>query len=337
MAAQSDASVGIGVESTYGTYQAPTRWYEFTGESLKLEKNVVQGAGLRVSSKVARSGRRVVTTTQGKGDVEIECVSKGMGLLLQAALGTGASTLVSGSTYQQNFTLAAATAPSSLTVQKGVIDATGTVQAHTFRGVMVDSWELSAGNADIAKLKATLDLRDLDTAQAYVSPSYPTGGSLFHFAQGVVTIGGTVTAPTANALATGGTTVANVRDFTLAGSNKLAGDRFNFGGAGKKAKPILGLRELTGSMTIEYDSNTIRDAYIADTELAVSLTFTSTESLSTGFATMQVVLPAIKLNGDIPVANADGVVTLSVDFDVLDNLTATEPLYIVLRTADTAL
>ncbi len=337
MAAQSDASVGIGVESTYGTYVAPTRWYEFTGESLKLEKNTVQGAGLRVSSKVARSGRRVVTTTQGKGDLEIECISKGMGLLLQACLGTGASTLVSGSTYQQNFTLSGSTAPSSLTIQKGVIDATGTVQAHTFRGAMVDSWELSAGNAEIVKLKTTFDLRDLDTAQGYVSPSYATGGSLFHFAQGAVTIGGAVTAPTTNALATGGTAVANVRDFTLQCSNKIAADRFNFGGAGKKAKPIAGLRELTGSMTIEYDSNTIRDAYIADTELAVSLTFTSAESLSAGTATMQVVLPAVKLNGEVPAANGDGVVTLGVDFDVLDNLTATEPLYIVLRTADTAL
>jgi hypothetical protein len=43
-----------------------------------------------------------------------------MGLLWQALLGTGTSTLVSGSTYQQVFTLG--DNPSSLTLQKGVVE-----------------------------------------------------------------------------------------------------------------------------------------------------------------------------------------------------------------------
>ena len=126
MAAIDDVSVGFGVESTYGTAVTPTRWLEFTDEALTYTPNKVQGEGLRVGSYVARSNKRVTTTYDGGGVVTHETISKGMGLLLQAAFGTGTSTLVSGTTYQQLFTLG--TSPSPLTIQKGVVagDAGGT-------------------------------------------------------------------------------------------------------------------------------------------------------------------------------------------------------------------
>ena len=334
MAALQDASVGTAVESTYGTPVTVTRWYEFVDESFDYEKTVKQGAGIRVGSKVARSGRRVVTETQAKGDLTVELGSKGLGTLLQTCFGTGVSTLVSGTTYQQNFTLGAT--PPSMTVQKGLVRADGTVDPYTYNGGVVDSFEIDCPQGDIAKLKASFVFRDMLTATAYAAPSY-VSPSLFHFAQGAITIGGTVTAPTTTALATGGTAVANVRDFSVKVDNKLTADRFNYGGAGKMAAPTLGLRGITGKMTIEYTDRTLVDAYIADTPLALSLTFTSSETLSTGTAQLQIVLPEIKLNGEVPKANGTDLITLSVDFDALDNLTAAQPIWLSLRTADTAL
>jgi hypothetical protein len=334
MAALQDASVGTAVESTYGTPVTVTRWYEFTDESFDYEKTVKQGAGIRVGSKVARSGRRVVTETQAKGDLTVELGSKGLGTLLQTCFGTGVSTLVSGTTYQQNFTLGST--PPSMTVQKGLVRADGTVDPYTYNGGVVDSFEIDCPQGDIAKLKASFVFRDMLTATAYAAPSY-VSPSLFHFAQGAITIDGTVTAPTTTALASGGTAVANVRDFSVKVDNKLTADRFNYGGAGKMAAPTLGLRGITGKMTIEYTDRTLVDAYIADTPLALSLTFTSSETLSTGTAQLQIVLPEIKLNGEVPKANGTDLITLSVDFDALDNLTAAQPIWLSLRTADTTL
>ena len=335
MAALQDASVGTAVESTYGTPVTVTRWYEFTDESFDYEKTVKQGAGIRVGSKVARSGRRVVTETQAKGDLTVELGSKGLGTLLQTCFGTGVSTLVSGTTYQQNFTLGAT--PPSMTVQKGLIRADGTVDPYTYNGGVVDSFEIDCPHGDIAKLKAAFIFRDMLTATAYAAPSYVTGGSLFHFAQGTITVGGTVTAPTTTALATGGTAVANVRDFNVKVDNKLTADRFTYNAAGKMLSPTYGLRDIGGKLTIEYTDRTLTDAYIADTPLALTLTFTTTEALSTGFSQLQITLPEIKLNGEVPKANGTDLITLSVDFDVLDNLTATQPIWVSLRTADTAL
>lgn len=337
MAGTQDSSVGLKVESTFGTPVTVDRWVEFTDESFAYEKVTKQGAGIRVGSRVARSGRRVVTQTSGSGDLSVELCSKGLGTLLTACMGTGSSALVSGSTYQQLFTLSTAVAPPSYTVQKGVISSDGTVNPHTFNGGVVESFEISAGNGEIATLKSSWVFRDMLTATAYATPSYASSPSLFHFAQGAVTLGGTVTAPTSTALASGGTSVATVRDFSLSVDNKLTTDRYNYGGSGKMATPTYGLREVTGKMTLEYDANTIRDAYIADTALAATMTFTSSESLSSGSATFQIVLPEIKLNGEVPKANGTDLVTVDVEFDVLDNLTASQPLWLVVRTADTAL
>lgn len=338
MAALTDSSIGIGVESVYGTSVTPTRWYEFLSESFDYDKTVVQGKGMRVGAKVARSGRRVITKYSAGGKIELEVPTKGMGLLWQAALGTGVSNLISGSAYQQQFTLGA-TVPSSLTVQKGVIaaDAAGTVQPYTFKGAVCAGWELKASAGDVVTASFDFDARDMATATAYTAPTYPAAPvNLYHFAQGAITIGGTVTAPTTTTLATGGTSVANVRDFSLQGDNGVSGDRYTFGNAGLKSQPAWGERKIKGKMTVEVTDTTLRDAVIADTPLAVVLTFTSTETLSSGVAQMQVVLSEVKFSGNMPTAKTD-VATMSLDFDVLDNLTAAQPIYIIHRTADTAL
>lgn len=338
MVAIVDASIGIGTEITYGTAVTPTRFYEFTGETFDYELTKTQGAGMRTGSRLARAGRRVITKFGGGGKLDLEVTSKGMGLLWQAALGTGTSTLVggTGTTYQQNFTFG--DLPSSLTIQKGVIaaDDAGTVQAYTFKGCLVDSWDLSADMGDIVKASFTFDARDMATATAYTSPTYPTAPSLFHFAQGAIAIGGTVTAPTTTALATGGTAVANIRSFSLNGSNGLDKGRYCFGAAGLKSRPLRGERKLSGKLVAELTDATLRDAVIADTSLAVVLTFTSAEALSTGTAQLQVVLSDVKFSGNMPKAD-NALQTLALDFDAFDNLTAAQPIYIVHRTADTAL
>lgn len=333
MASTQDSSIGIVTESTYKTYVAPTRWYEFTDESLDWEKSIKQGVGLRVGSRVARSGRRVVTTAQGAGDFTVEATSKGMGLLWQAALGSGSSTLVSGSTYQQVFTLG--DTPSSLTVQKGLVRADGTVDAYSYTGCMVSGWEFSAPNDDIATLQVSLDAGDLSTAQTYAAPSYASSPSLFHFA-GATLSTGTLTAPTTTTLASGSSTLANVRNVSVSVNNNIAGDRYNFGGSGRKDKPTLGLREITGSLDVEYASATFRDAVINDTAMALILTFTAS-ALSTGSETLQVVLPEIKFDSTLPQANGTDLIVSSLSFQVLDNLTAAQPIWVVHRTADTAL
>ncbi|MFQ6170367.1 phage tail tube protein [Oryzobacter sp. R7] len=328
-----DCSVGAAVESTYATPVTVTRWFEFLEESLDFSKNIVQGKGLRVSSRVARSARRVVTTADAGGDLSMECLSKGMGILWQACLGSGSSALVSGTTYQQLFTLGDVLP--SLTVQKGLPRVDGTVDAYTLSGTTVDSWELEAGNADIAKLTMTMDAKDVTTATAYAAPSYASGANLFHFANGSLSTGA-FTAPTSTALAAGGTALANIRSAAVKLTHNPDTERYNFGAGGRKAKPSTGTREITGSLEAEYDSATFRDAVLNETPMCLILNYTG-GALSTGTEQLQIVLPEIKLDGKLPNANGGQLITQSLEFTALDNLTAAQPIWVVVRTADTAL
>lgn len=338
MANLQDCSVGLKAESTYGTGVTVDRWHEFDDESFILEPHRVQGSGAVVGAPTDISGRRVTPTKDGKGDLSCELYSKGFGYLWSAALGAGVSTLVSGTTWQQNFTHSSA--PSSYTIQKGLVRADGTVDPYTFLGCMVSGWEFNLSNAGLAMLKTSWDIRDLATATSYTAPTYASAPTVFNYSHGVTAafaVGGTLTVPTTTALATGGTAVTNVRDFKLSYDKGLDDNRFTLGNAGLKSKPTAGKFKATGSFTAEYDSTTNRDAFLADTELSITLTLTTAVALSSGFEQFQIALPAVKLDKAVPVSNKGDLITVACDFTVLHNQVAAQPIYVVHRTSDSAL
>ena len=332
-----DCSIGFGVESTFGTSVTPARWLEFTDENLQLNKNIKQGEGLRVSSRVARSARRTIPTYDVTGDVTIEALSKGMGLWLQALLGAGTANTLTPSGTLQVFTLA--DVMPSLTVQRGLPNVSGTVSATTFSGVTCSSAKFQWENADIVKITGSLDGAQMSTGTAYAAPSYATGGTLFTFAGATISTG-TLTPPTTTALATAATPIANIRSGDLTIDHNLTTDRYNIGGTpgGTKARQPVGLRQITGTLTAEYTDNTLRDAIIADTPMSVLLTWVSlTNEVNDTPAALQIALPEVKLDGDLPTSNGGQLITYDCKMTVLDNLSAAQPIWVVYRTSDTAL
>ena len=327
MTTPQDCSVGLGVESVYGTAVARTRWFEFLDESFNFVKNVKQGVGLRVGSRVARSGRRVVASAEGSGDLTIEAVTKGLGLLWQLGLGSGTSTLVSAGRYQQVFTLG--DVMPSATIQKGIPRADGTVDAYTFTGCMVESLTIDCPNADNVKVKTSWNAKDMTTGTAYTAPSYATGPSVFTFAHGAV-YSGALTAPTATALGSAATPVASIRSGSITIKHNLKTDRYNCGGGGRKEKPFAGIREISGSLVAEYADVAFRDAIVNDTSMTLVKTFTA------GLDVLQIVIPDVRFDGDIVKASTD-LAMQDIKWTGLDGLTAAQPIWIVCRTADTAL
>ncbi|CAH0310369.1 hypothetical protein SRABI128_04490 [Microbacterium sp. Bi128] len=112
------------------------------------------------------------------------------------------------------------------------------------------------------------------------------------------------------------------------------------GGAGLRSRrPVYGRPEISGSFTAEYSSNVLRDAYLAQTPLALHLTFTHSDVISTGGsasnALLQIIIPSLRLKGDVPGSNGGEPITQSIDWEAFDNDTASQPIYIVYRTLDT--
>lgn len=340
MTTQLDASIGIKKETVFGTAVTVDRFLEFTDESLDYDRSYYQGAGLRPGSRTARSGRRVLTRDGGAGDIGLEVPTKGAGALLELLLGAGSSALVSGVVYQQLFTPIGNDYLPSATIQKGIPRlGANIVDAYTFRGAVCSSFEFSASSEDVLKLKTTWKAKDVDTSIAYATPSYAALFELFSFVGASLTLGGSVTPPTATTLATGGTAANNVRDFSLTVDNGLDGNGYNLGGGGKLTRPpAVGALEVKGKITAEYSAQTLRDAVRDQTPMALVINFVGLTEISAGqLPTLQITLPDIRLEGELPKSNAGDVIVQSIDFTAFDNLTASKPIYIATRTADTAL
>jgi hypothetical protein len=337
-----DHTAGLSVESTFGTAAVETRWFEILASStVDFDPEIKQGSGLRVGSIVPRSGRRRVGLGSGTMTLKCELYSKGFGLLLSLCMPTSVSTLVSGSTQQQLHTMVqSGIFLKSATIQVGVIDSTGTARPHRYTGCTVQKWTLdipAPDSEDAVTLEVVFDLRRVpDTATALTAPVMPATPTMF-IPRDVasVTYGGSVTVPTTTALASGGTAVADWRAIKLEVDNAL-GQRPNLSAY---AQPSSGLKEPTISADIEFGSTTLRDAFYAQTVNPLTITLTSPETLSTGFASYQIVAPATMINAGANPTFSDGEVAMleGVEFAVLDNLTAASPLYIVARTADAAL
>ncbi|WP_115790039.1 phage tail tube protein [Arthrobacter silvisoli] len=342
MTTQLDCSLGFKKETTYGTAVTVDRFAEFTEESLAWNPTFAQGAGMRVGSRVARSKRRVLAKQSAGGDFTVEMVHKGLGPILEALFGTATSTAVPGQAgvFQQLFTPTTTDPLPSYTIQKGIPTiGGGAATAMTFLGAVCSSGEFSATNSEIVKLKTTWDAREVQPGIAYAAPSYVVAPELFHFAQGAITIGGTQTVPTTTALASGGTVAAQVEEFTVSFDNKIDEGGFNLGGGGKRSrKPVVGLAEVKGKVTAEYSDTVLRDAYLNQTPLALTLTFTSSLVIGTSAnPVLQIHIPDLRLEGELPKAGGGSPVKQEIDFTVLDGLTAASPIYVALVTTDTTI
>lgn len=336
-----DHSVGIGLESAFGTQVAPTRWYEVLPDSeVEFDPEPKQGQGLRVGSIVNRSGRRRAGLGMGTATVQVEVLTQGMGLLWSACLPSYVSNLVAGTTFQQLGSLSQSTPfLPSFTLQFGIVDASGTSRPHTFAGCTVSSWTLTfpaPDSDDPVVLEVEFDLRRApDTSTALTTPVMPGAGATIYLPRDVasVTYAGSLTVPTTTALATGGTAIAYARSVEIACDNNL-GQRPNLSAY---AQPTAGKREVTISADLEFAAVAVRDAYFAQTINAFSITATTPEALSTGFAQLQVAAPATAINegGQPTLADGETVVQEGVELEVLHNVTAL-PLYVATRTADNA-
>lgn len=341
MTTQLDSSIGIKKETTFGTAVTVDRFPEFLSESLDWKPEYMIGRGLRVGSRVQRADRRKLGRQHVEGDISLEACARGLGIFFEALLGQATSTIIgAGPAYQHLFTLTNTDPFPTYTIQKGIpLLGGGSVQAATFSGMACTRGTIASALGEIVRLDTSWFGKQVSTAVAYAAPSYIASNTqeLYTFLDGSITLGTTaITVPTTTALATGSTGVNNIRDFTVTIDNKLDTSGYTYGSNGTLGRrPTLGATSITGKLTAEFDSVTNRDYYLNNTTVGITLTFQTTTLLQTSvYNTLQVVLPAVKLDGDTPRAVSDGVVTQDIGFTVLDNATQA-PVYVVLRNLDT--
>lgn len=343
MTTQLDYSVGIGKESTYGEAATPTRFFE-SDASMKYDIQKSQSKIFRPGKRAPRLNRNVLSRVEVNGDMTLEATTKSLGFLIEAALGAVTNTVIADTApavYQQVHTLLLNDFPDSYTIQEVLPHLGGGAgQPHTFTGCIASSLMFSAKEGAPIEVKVAWMGRDMVTDVAAAVASYPVDDDLFTFVHGSIGHAGTLTAPTATALGSlSGDPASNITDFAVTVANNLDSGGFNLGGAGRRSRPnALGKAAITGKITAEYTTNTLRDAYVNQTPLPLVLTFEHESVLSEvpspTRAVLQIILPSVLLKGEVPTSNDGSPITQSIDFEAFDNGLAAQPIWIVYRTLD---
>ncbi|WP_406365300.1 phage tail tube protein [Streptomyces sp. NBC_00645] len=301
------AQLGIAPEppGTYGTYVAPTRFIEFTKESLALKKTTAQSSGIAAGRLLPLSSRRVVTRREAQGSIDLEIANKGMGLLIQALMGTTVTPVQQGAgpAYLQTHTLAD-TAGKSLTIQKGVPLTTGTVTKKNFLGCKVTSGEFSCEVGQMLNGSFEFDGRDVEETSALAAASY-SNMSPFNFAQMGIKTGsfGTETA------------LDNIRKVSCKIERPQDVERFYANASALKKEPISNDQvKISGSLESDYGATTLDDLHTTDGATSLVWEFTGPLIAATFYETFRLTLPAIKIDEGPPVVDGFGVVKPSFNY-----------------------
>ena len=316
------AQLGAVAEDTWGVYKAPTSFIEFTEESLALAIERIESPGLRANNRVLRTDRWAAGQKRVEGTVSFEAPSKGLGLWLKHALGSSSITTPSGATNARLHTHTLGDPYGlGLTVQVGRPDSGGTVRPFSYVGCKIDQLTLSNSVDEFLVVECEIVGEDETTSESLASASYPTGVQLFNWTQGVISIGGS--------------SVGVVTDFNVTVANNHKSDRY-FLGAALMSEPIIaGMTEVTGSMTVEFDSLTNYNRFVNGTIAAVTARWTAATAIeSTFFPYVEVSLPDVRFDGTTPAVAGPDVVTIELPFKALYDGTD-QPITITTQTADT--
>lgn len=302
--------MGLVAEVTYGTFVAPSRWMEFVAESLILERERIESAGIRAGRRVLH--RWAAGIQRVTGDVSLELAPQNQGILFEHMFGGKATT--GAGPYTHTFT-PGDLAGKSLAVQIGRPDIAGVVRPFSYLGMKVASWEISAAVNEYAMLNLSMYGAHEDTAQTLGTASYPGTLTPFTFLQGVVSVAGSG---------------FDVKEATLTGDNGLAIDR-HFLRTTTPERPKEPLeatrREYTGTLTADFIDLTAYNRFVNGTEAALVLTFTSAPHTLT--ITMNV-----RYDGTTPNIAGDELLEQSLPFKALSTTSDAAAITAVLVNGD---
>lgn len=267
-----DWQIGVKSEVSYATALTVDKFYEFDSESIGDDFRRTQGDPLRTGGAgVIRSDRFTPYYGGANGTVSLAVMTKGFGWWLTHMLGSLATTgPAETAVYTHTGTLGDLQGDSFTLQVNRPFNPSGTAQAFTFSGGKVPSWTLSNTAEENLMAELTCDFASATTATALATASYPTAMENLTWAGGTISIGGSA---------------YDVTDFSVSGDNGMNLDRRHIRANTAKKEPTTGRREVTWSLSADFDSlaqrNRAASATRAGALAAISATWNGPTLLGT--------------------------------------------------------
>jgi len=272
--------IGFAEEVAFGTQIAPTDFIEFNSESLKKEINRIMSGGIRNSASAYRWKSGAVSAG---GDMEVEMFYMGLELLFKNAFGAVTTTQPGTLAYLHTFELANTLANSlSIDVNRGT-------SPFRYSGCKVNTLSLSA-ELDAIVMGTFGILAQDEYIEGAISPSSPASPTYEDSEQAVFTQG----------VFEIDDAESEILSFNVTLNNMLKDDKRKIGQATRIAIPRNDLREVTGTMHVEFDDFTQYSKFIAGTEGKLSLLFSGSEIEASYNNEIYLELPRVIYNGETP-------------------------------------
>jgi hypothetical protein len=290
-------SLGVGVETTYGTAVAPTSFMEVTEESLNYKNGVKARTVLGKSYSDAYVGEK--QSVDGSISWPATYQNAAEETLLKSAFGACSSAISTGVVYDHTFTLSDALTERGLSVYVDT-DSThlGGTTAQQFVGCGVSSLKISQSVEGYLSLSADIVGKGHNLI-ARVTPSIPSFKGVTWDQVSSLTIGGTAYN-------------ARVTEFQI--DNSLASDRFNLGSRQRVGLGRGGVRKVSGKVSIELADTALLTAFKAGTEVAISCVWTGALAGSSLNYSKTLTLPRCILTADVPSVKDVGPIVIDYPF-----------------------
>lgn len=298
-------AVGIADESVYGTFVAPTNFYDVTKSDMKKVKTTVQGGGLANGRMAQPGSRRLVTSQAASGTIDLEVPDLGFLPIMRHMFGDSGTKVANGTAWDWTFALAD-NHGRSFSLQQQIPDTAGVMHAYSYLGCKVTDVEFQCSRDNLLTVTVTIDGQDVSETQTLATPSYLASVVPFSFKSMSVKMGtyGTEAA------------VSGVNKWDLKFSRSMDTGSYYANGNGLKAEPIMnGWASVTGSFDVDFVNKAqFADLFRDDTPTSCVVGFTG-PTIATGVqALFQITVPEIFFDGDSPTLDSPAIVTGTYNF-----------------------
>lgn len=310
--------LGIGEESVYGTAVAPSKFMEFRSESIKKTIAEYISAGIR-NTPNEQKGQRMQGRVDVGGDITMDAYLNGQGVLWKHALGKVASVQQGTTTaYLHTFSceddlLSGPETSLSVEVERDA-------RAFKYSGMRISQLKMKQGDSGALELTWSFKGKDEALVASPTQATYPAPNKMIGLGlDALFTIGGVPYHPS---------------NFEITLTNKFDEGRYGFGRT-RYGLPFMG-REVTGTVTIDFDDQTVYDMFVNGAPAALQLKYTGSVIDSTYNEELVVSLPTVFFNGDTPNIGGKETINLTLPFRAFQDGTS-KPIEVKLQNAETAI
>lgn len=322
------AQLGMALETTPGTYEAPASCLTLLSETLERKNDYTKIKGLRPDVLVQQDGLHLQTTRHVEGDIVPVPLSKGLGKLLTLLNGLTPTPTGAGTAKTWSFPIGT-TAPDgkSATFQVGVPGTDGTVQAKSVIGGVVKSITFAMERGGALTCTANVWAADLKTDEALIVAVYPAGAQAFGFRGSQLQFND---APIGSC----------VRSISITFTFPKADDRYCMNGTGTALIPITNDQiTVAGQYEMEFSGGwTQYNAFANATRRKLTLTNSALTEIEAGTKPqLNFVIPQfVTIDNGTPTVAGPDLITTQGQFEAVSD-GALAPATITYITTDTAL